>query len=104
MANNKRKNIHRSLMEDLYIGNLTNDTTEEEALTPPTPLGARRYYTPTQEQPGKKVVHRQWGTCWVYTQSDAPTVLELNGMSFKNRNLVIQSGERHNYAPMEVSP
>ena len=26
MVNNKRKNIQRSLMEDLYVGNLTNDT------------------------------------------------------------------------------
>ena len=25
-VNNKRKNIQRPLMEDLYIGNLTNDT------------------------------------------------------------------------------
>ena len=32
MVNNKRKNIQRPLMEDLYIGNLTNDTTEEEIL------------------------------------------------------------------------
>ena len=29
MVNKKRKNIQRSYMEDLYIGNLTNDTTEE---------------------------------------------------------------------------
>ena len=29
MVNKKRKNIQRPLMEDLYIGNLTNDTTEE---------------------------------------------------------------------------
>ena len=29
MVNNKRKNIQRPLMEDLCIGNLTNDTTEE---------------------------------------------------------------------------
>ena len=37
MVNNKRKYIQRPLMrplmEDLYIGNLTNDTTEEEILT-----------------------------------------------------------------------
>ena len=32
IANNKKKNIQRPLMEDLYIGNLTNDTTEEEML------------------------------------------------------------------------
>ena len=32
MVNNKRKHIQRPLMEDLYIGNLTNDTTEEEIL------------------------------------------------------------------------
>ena len=33
MVNNKRKNIQRPLMENLYIGNLTNDTTEEEIFT-----------------------------------------------------------------------
>ena len=32
MVNNKRKNIQTPLLEDLYIGNLTNDTTEEEIL------------------------------------------------------------------------
>ena len=31
-ANNNRKNIKRPLKEDLYIGNLTNDATEEEIL------------------------------------------------------------------------
>ena len=30
MANNKRKNLQRPLMENLYIDNLTNDTTEED--------------------------------------------------------------------------
>ena len=29
MVSNKRKNIQRPLMEDLYLGNLTNDTAEE---------------------------------------------------------------------------
>ena len=33
-VNNKRKNIQRPLMEDLHIGNLTNDTTEEETMDP----------------------------------------------------------------------
>ena len=32
MANNKRKNLQRPLMENLYIDNLTNDITEEEIL------------------------------------------------------------------------
>ena len=32
MVNNKRKNIKRPLVEDLYIGNLTNDTTKEQIL------------------------------------------------------------------------
>ena len=32
MIHNKSKNIKRPLMEDFYIGNLTNDTTEEEML------------------------------------------------------------------------
>ena len=30
--NNMRKNIQRPLIEDFYIGNLTNDTTAEEIL------------------------------------------------------------------------
>ena len=34
MAKNKRKKIQRPLKEDLYIGNLTNDTTEENILPP----------------------------------------------------------------------
>ena len=33
MVKNQRKNIQRPLTEDLYIGNLTNDTTEEEILS-----------------------------------------------------------------------
>ena len=32
MVNNKRKNIERPLMEDLFISNLANDTTEKEIL------------------------------------------------------------------------
>ena len=32
MVNNRKKNIQRSLMEDLYIVNVSNDTTEEEIL------------------------------------------------------------------------
>ena len=32
MVNNKRKNIQRPFMEDLYVGNLTNATAEEEIL------------------------------------------------------------------------
>ena len=32
MVNSKRKNMQRSLMEELYIGNLTNDTIKKEIL------------------------------------------------------------------------
>ena len=32
LVNNKRKNIQRLRMEDLYIGNVTDDTTDEEIL------------------------------------------------------------------------
>lgn len=32
LVNNKRKNIQRLRMEDFYIGNVTDDTTEEEIL------------------------------------------------------------------------
>ena len=55
MAKNKRKKIRRPLKEDLYIGNLTNGTTEENIL-PPAPK-IRRYYIFTWEQFGKKVVY-----------------------------------------------
>ena len=33
-VNSKRKNIQRLLMEDLYTGNVTNDTTEQETMAP----------------------------------------------------------------------
>ena len=57
MVNNKSKYIQKPLMEDLYIGNLTNDTTEEEISAPP---GIRRYYTLSREQLGEKAAHKQW--------------------------------------------
>ena len=91
MANNKRKNIQRPLMEDLYIGNLTTDTTEEEILAPlgldgTTHLSenslARRQYTDNGRFAG--CIHVRM------PQQFIETVLELNGLSFKNRDPVIQ--------------
>ena len=108
--NNKRKNIQRPLMEDLYIGNLTRDTTEEEILTPLRLGGiiylrgnslARRQYTDNGRFAG--CIHVR------IPQQFKETVLELNGLSFKNRDLVIypltemmklqQSGKRNSYTP-----
>ena len=43
MAQNKRKKIQRPLKEDLYIGNLTNGTTEENILPPPLTLDGTTY-------------------------------------------------------------
>ena len=110
MANNKRKNIKRPLMEDLCTGNLTNDTTKEEilallALGSTTYLRenslARRQYTDSGRFAGCIYVRMP--------QQFIETVLELNGLSFKNTNLVIQpltemmnlqqSGKRDNYTP-----
>ena len=97
-------------MEDLYTGNLTKDITEEEILAL---LGldgatylcenslARRQYTDNGRFAG--CIHVRM------PQRFIETVLELNGLSFKNRDLVIQSltemmklqlsGKRNNYAP-----
>ena len=90
MVNNKRKNIQRPLIEDLCIGNLTNNITEEEILAP---LGldvttylrenslARKQYTGNGGFAGN--IHVQM------PQQFIETVLEINGLSFKNRNFVI---------------
>ena len=97
-------------MEDLYNGNLTDDTTEEEIMAL---LGldgrtylrdnslARRQYTDTGRFAG--CIH-----VWI-PQQFIETVFELNGLSFKKRELVIQSltemmklqqsGKRNNYKP-----
>ena len=106
MANSKRKNIGRLLIEDLY----TNDTTEEEILAL---LGldnttylrennlARRQYTDNGRFAGCMHVSM--------LQQFIETVLELNGLSFKDRALFIQpiiemmklqlSDKRNNYTP-----
>ena len=110
MLNNKRKNIQRPFMEDLCIGNLTNDTTEEEILALPgldstTHLRenslARRQYIDNGRFAG--CIHVRM------PQQFIETVLELSGLSFKNRDLVIkpltemmklqQSGKRKIYTP-----
>ena len=82
MVNNKRNNIKRPSMEDLYIGNLTNDTTEEEILAfleldDTTYLRenslARRQYTDNGRFAGCIL---NW-----MLQHFIETVLELNGLS-----------------------
>ena len=77
-------------MEDLYIGNLTNDTSEEELLAL---LGldgftylcenrlARRHYTGNARFVG--CIH-----VWM-PQQFTETVLGLSGLSFKNADFVI---------------
>ena len=85
MGNNKKKNIQRPLMEDLCIGNLTNNTREEEILAP---LGlnyttylrknslVRKQYTDNGRFAG--CIHVRM------PQQFIETVLEINGLSFKN--------------------
>ena len=82
MVNNKRNNIKRPSMEDLYIGNLTNDTTEEEILAfleldDTTYLRenslARRQYTDNGRFAGCIIN--------LMLQHFIETVLELNGLS-----------------------
>ena len=57
-------------MKDLYIGNLTNNTTDKEILAP-LRLDSTIYL---RENSLAKTVHRQWEICSVYTFADAPTV------------------------------
>ena len=107
MVNIKRKDIQRPLMEDLRSANLTDDTTEEEILALPgldgTTLNslARKQYTDNARFTG--CIHMRM------PQQFIKIVLELNGLSFKNRDLVVQlltkmmklqlSGKRNNYTP-----
>ena len=88
-VNKKGKNIHRPLMEDLYIGNLTNDTTEEEimallGLDGTTHLRenswAKRQYTDNGRFPG--CIHVRM------PQQFIETVLELDGLSLKKETLL----------------
>ena len=88
-VNKKRKNIHRPLMEDLYIGNLTNDTTEEEimvllGLDGTTHLRenswAKRQYTDNGRFAG--CIHVRM------PQQFIETVLELDGLSLKKETLL----------------
>ena len=108
MANNKRKNIQRPLMEDLYIGNLTNYTTQEEMLAL-LELDGTTYLHENSLARKQCTDNGRFSGC-IYVrmpQQFIETVLELNGLSFKNRDLVIQpltemmklqlSGKRNNY-------
>ena len=97
-------------MEDLYIGNLTNGTTGEEILA----LLGLDGTTSLREN---SLARRQYTDNWRFarcihvrvSQQFIETVLELNGLSFNNRDLVIQpltetmklqqSGKRNNYTP-----
>ena len=78
MVNNKRNNIKRLPMEDLYIGNLTNDITEEEILAfleldGTTYLRDNRQYTDNGRFAGCIIN--------LMLQHFIETVLELNGLS-----------------------
>ena len=108
MVNNKRKNIQRPLMEDLYIGNLTNYTTQEEMLAP-LELDGTTYLREDSLARKQYTDNGRFSGC-IYMrmpQQFIETVLELNGLSFKNRDLVIQPltdmmklqlrGKRNNY-------
>ena len=92
MANNNRTNIKRPLMEALCTGNLTDDTTEEETVAPLGVIGTthlrenslvRRQYTG----------NRKFSECIHFRilQQFTETVLELNRLSFKSRDLINQS-------------
>ena len=95
-------------MEDLHIGNLTNDTTEEEILAL-LGLGGTTYLSENSLSRGQYTDNGRFAGCiHVRTpQEFIETVLELNGLSFKNRDLIIQpltemmklqhSGKMNNY-------
>ena len=99
-------------MEDLYIGNLTNDTTEEEILAL-LRLGGTTYLRENGLVRKQYTDNRRFAGCIHVRkpQQFIETVLELNGLSFKNRDLVVQlltemiklqlSGKRNNYTPYE---
>ena len=110
MVNNKMKNIQRPLMEDLNIGNLTNDTTEEEILAL-LGLDGTTYLRENSLARRQCTENGKFAGCihvWM-PQQFVETVLELNGLSFKNKDFVIQpltemmklqqSGKRKNYTP-----
>ena len=110
MVNNKRKNIQRPLMEDLYIGNLTNDTTEEEILAL-LALNGTTYLRENSLERMQFTDNGKFAGC-IHVRMPRQfieTIFELNGLGFKNRNLVIQpltemmksqqSGKRNNYPP-----
>ena len=96
-------------MEDLFISNLANDTTEEEILAIMGLDGttylrknnlARRQYTDNGRFSG--CIHDRMPQQFIDS-------LKINGLSFKNRDLAIQpltemmklqqSGKRNNYTP-----
>ena len=76
MVNNKRKNIQRPLMEDLYIGNLTNDTTEEEILAL-LALNGTTYLRENSLERMQFTDNGKFAGC-IHTCSYAPTVYRSN--------------------------
>ena len=94
MVNSKRKNIYlelRPLMEDLYVGNLTNDTTEEEILIL-LGLDGTTYLRKNSLARRQSTDSGRFAGCIIerMLQQFIETVLEFNELSFKNRDLVIQ--------------
>ena len=86
MVNNKRKNIQRLLMDDLYTANLTNDTTEEKIL-PLLGLDGTKYLCENSSARRQYTDNGRFAGCvhvWI-SQQFIKTVLELYGLNFKNR-------------------
>ena len=109
MVNNKRKNVQRPIMEDLYIANFTDDTTEEEIVAL-LGLGSTTYLCESSLARRQYTDNGRFAGCIHVRipQKSIETVLELNGLSFKNRDLVIQPltemkklqlSKRNNYTP-----
>ena len=91
MFSNKKKNTQRPLMEGFLTGNLINDITEEE-IFPFLVLGGTTYLRESS------LARKQCTGNWRFAgcihlrmpQKFIETVLKINGLSFKNRHLVIQ--------------
>ena len=94
----------------LHIGNLTNDTTEEEILAL-LALNGTTYLRENSLERMQFTDNGKFAGC-IHVRMPRQfieTILELNGLGFKNRNLVIQpltemmklqqSGKRNNYPP-----
>ena len=110
MINNKRKNIQRPHMEDLCIGNLANDSTEEEIL-PLLVLDGTTFIRENSLMRRQYTDNGRFAGCVhvLMPQQFIETISELDGLNFKNRDLVIQpltelmklqqSDKRNNYTP-----